>query len=91
MIRDMKSGLISLFRAKFLGDGPVHPVDRRLAKEWIKKRLVAIFPELRWDPEGLERTYQELNLEMLSEHASSIDPEPLFQMQLPGREIDSQL
>lgn len=88
---NMKTGLVSLFRRQFLGESPVHPVDRRLAKEWIKKRLVAIFPELRWDPEGLERTYHDLNLEMLREQASSTEPEPLYQVKLPGRELDTQI
>ena len=42
---------------------PLHAIDRRLAKEWIKKRLVAIYPELRGDPQALETAYQELGLE----------------------------
>ena len=42
---------------------PLHAIDRRLAKEWIKKRLAALFPELRGDPVALENAYRELGLE----------------------------
>ncbi len=34
---------------------PLHALDGRIAKEWIKKRLAALYPELRVDPERLER------------------------------------
>lgn len=91
MMGNMKSGLVALFRQKVLGEGPLHPVDRRLAKEWIKKRLISIFPELRWDSAALERTYEELNLEMLREHVSNVEPEPLFEMRINGQDLDSRL
>ncbi len=42
---------------------PLHAIDRRLAKEWIKKRLAALFPELKGDPIALENAYRELGLE----------------------------
>jgi hypothetical protein len=42
---------------------PLHAIDRRLAKEWIKKRLAGLYPELRGDPEALEAAYLELGLE----------------------------
>ena len=42
---------------------PLHAIDRRMAKEWIKKRLVVLYPELRGDPVALETAYQELGLE----------------------------
>ncbi len=42
---------------------PLHEIDRRLAKEWIKKRLAALYPELRGNHEALEAAYQELGLE----------------------------
>ena len=42
---------------------PLHAIDRRIAKEWIKKRLVALYPELRGDPVALEAAYQDLGLE----------------------------
>ena len=42
---------------------PLHAIDRRIAKEWIKKRLATLFPELRGDPLALENAYRELGLE----------------------------
>lgn len=49
---------------RVLGMGPViHPVDRGLAKRWIKQRLVAVYPELRNNPKALEEAYRALSLE----------------------------
>ena len=49
---------------RVLGMGPVvHPVDGGLAKRWIKQRLVAVFPELRGNPQALEAAYRSLSLE----------------------------
>jgi hypothetical protein len=42
---------------------PVHPIDSHAAKRWVKGRLKRLFPELRSDPEALERAYRELGLE----------------------------
>ena len=42
---------------------PLHALDRRMAKEWIKKRLVVLYPELRGDPLALEAAYRELGME----------------------------
>lgn len=42
---------------------PVHPVDSHAAKRWVKERLKRLFPELRRDPDALERAYRELGLE----------------------------
>lgn len=41
---------------------PLHEIERRLAKEYVKRRLAALYPELRGDPEALERAYRELDL-----------------------------
>ena len=64
---------------------PLHAIDRRMAKEWIKKRLAALFPELRGNPVALENAYRELGLEStgtvrrpdgeISTFAVSITPE----------------
>jgi len=59
----MKTGPFSLFRRALKAAPPVHPIDRRLAKEWVKRRLAAIYPELKCDPKALEAAYQELDLE----------------------------
>ncbi len=49
--------------------------ERRLAQEWVKRRLAAVFPELRGDPRALDRAYAELGLEK--------DGDASFQMRTP--------
>ena len=62
----LRMSLRQLFKRVLLPqrpERPLHAIDRRLAKEWIKKRLAALFPELRGDPVALENAYRELGLE----------------------------
>lgn len=63
---------------------PLHAIDRRMAKEWIKKRLVAIYPELRGDPQALETAYQELGLESTGTVRRPDGEVPSFAMNLPS-------
>lgn len=56
------SAVIDFFKSKLVGEKPLHPIDRRAAKFYVKQRLAHIFPELRNDPEALERAYQELDI-----------------------------
>jgi len=58
----MKTGVANFFKRK-LGSEPLHPLDRGLARQWIKRRLIVLFPELRHDPAALERAYRDLSLE----------------------------
>jgi len=59
----MNSPLMEFFR-KALGREPVlHPIDRAMAKQWVKKRLLKVYPELHDDPKGLEEAYRTLSLE----------------------------
>ncbi|MBV9657711.1 MAG: hypothetical protein JO295_06335 [Verrucomicrobia bacterium] len=44
-------------------DLPLRAIDLRAAKEFIKRRLAALYPELQGDAEALERVYRELDLE----------------------------
>lgn len=37
--------------------------DQRLAQEWVKRRLVQLFPELRGNPRALAEAYRELDLQ----------------------------
>jgi hypothetical protein len=41
----------------------LRPVERKLARQWVKERLKRLFPHLRDDPEALERAYAELGLD----------------------------
>jgi hypothetical protein len=45
------------------GEQPVHPVERAMAKRWVKERLKRLFPELRTNPEELEKAYRQLGIE----------------------------
>ena len=52
------------FLKRALGREPaLHPIDRGLAKRWVKKRLLVVFPELRNNPQALEDAYRSLSLE----------------------------
>lgn len=55
--------LSDLFREMRKKEKPLHKVERRAAKHWIKQRLLRLFPELREDPQALEDLYQALDLE----------------------------
>jgi hypothetical protein len=81
----MKS-VFHLVKRAFRHEPPLHPVDRQLAKRWIKQRLVVVFPELRNNPHALERAYQSLGLEPRPGQKEDED-ETVFEMSLPdGRE-----
>ncbi len=81
----MKS-IFQLVKRAFRHEPPLHPVDRQLAKRWIKQRLVTVFPELRRNPAALERAYQELGLEVHPGSAEG-DADAVFEVQLPdGKE-----
>lgn len=59
----MKKGLFHRIKAAFRREPALHPVDRQLARRWIKQRLVAVFPELRNNPRELELAYRNLGME----------------------------
>ncbi|HWB61720.1 MAG TPA: hypothetical protein VG733_19715 [Chthoniobacteraceae bacterium] len=58
----MKTRVVNFLKSKF-GSEQLHPMDKGLARQWIKRRLVIVFPELGYDPAALERAYQDLSLE----------------------------
>lgn len=59
----MKLGIFQRIR-KALGQEPkLHPVEQKLAKRWIKQRMVTVFPALRNNPDALEKAYHGLSLE----------------------------
>lgn len=67
----------------FASSPPLHAVDRRLATRWIKRRLVALYPELRDDPRALEEAYRALNLEP-REGTGPGDAPTVFHLRLPS-------
>ena len=60
--RDMKSGLFQLIKRTFFTQPEIHPIERGMARRWIKQRLLVVFPELRNNPPALERAYQTLGM-----------------------------
>ena len=79
----MKSGLLQFIKRAFTSEPELHPVDRGMARQWIKQRLVAVFPELRNNPRALERAYQTLGLEPRAGTEAG-DNETVFEMSIPG-------
>ncbi|MEI8312576.1 MAG: hypothetical protein WCH98_17635, partial [Verrucomicrobiota bacterium] len=55
--------IFEFVRSRLQGEPPLHPMDRRLAKRWVKERLKRLYPELRLDPKALEQAYQDLGVE----------------------------
>ena len=76
----------TFFKRMLTKERPLHPIDRRLAKEWIKNRLAAVFPELRGDPAALEQAYRDLDLEPTGAARQQDGGEvKTFEMNLPER------
>ena len=67
---------------------PLHAVDRRMAKEWIKKRLATLYPELRGDPVALEAAYRDLSLESTGTIRRPDGEIQTFSMKLPSSVSD---
>lgn len=74
---------LAKLRLVFQGEPPLHPLDRRMAKRWVKERLKRMYPELRADPRALEEAYRSLSLDPLDGRGEG--GEPLFEISLPGR------
>jgi hypothetical protein len=75
--------IFELIRSKLQGEPPIHPIDRMMAKRWVKERLKVMYPELRADPRALEAAYQSLTLDALEGQGEG--GERLFEISLPGR------
>ncbi len=74
--------LEAIFRRALVNEKPLHPVDRRLCKEWIKRRLAKVYPELRGDPRALEEAYQSLGLSARPGRTAD-EPHIVFEIKLP--------
>lgn len=66
-------------------DPPIHPIDRRLAKEWIKRRLAHVYPDLRHDPKALELAYREIGLDARP-GVGPDEPPTVFEMRMPSHD-----
>jgi hypothetical protein len=79
----MNSPLMQFFRKALSREPALHPLDQGIARQWVKKRLAAIYPELKNDPQALEEAYRSFSMEPRlgteeGEHAA------YFEMTLPG-------
>lgn len=74
--------IFEFLRAKLQGEPPVHPMDRRMAKRWVKERLKRLYPELRLDPDALEQAYQDLGIE--PREGAGKGGATVFEITLPG-------
>jgi hypothetical protein len=79
----MRPGLIELFKRAFRLDAKLHPIDRSVARRWIKMRLAAVFPELRGNPHALEAAYRSLDMEARVE-TNGRTWTPVFEINAPG-------
>lgn len=79
----MKSGLLQFIKRAFTREPELHPVERGMARRWIKQRLVTVFPQLRNNPVALERAYQTLGLEARPGNTPD-EAETVFEMSIPG-------
>jgi hypothetical protein len=79
----MKLVFFQRIKRAFSSEPELHPVDRGLAKHWIKQRLIAVFPELRNNPKALERAYQTLSLEPRPGQSPD-EAATVFEMTIPG-------
>ncbi|MFZ4588678.1 MAG: hypothetical protein ACOYNG_06795 [Terrimicrobiaceae bacterium] len=78
----MSAGFWEFLRKSLAGEAPVHPLDRRMAKRWVKERLKRVFPELRNDPAALDRAYAELGLEPIE--GAGKGGATVYKITLPG-------
>jgi hypothetical protein len=78
-----KPGFFQFIKRAFSREPDLHPVDRGMARHWIKQRLVNVFPELRNNPAALERAYQTLGL-VPRPGSEEGDLDTVFEMTIPG-------
>ncbi len=74
--------IFEFLRSKLQGEPPLNPLDRRMAKRWVKERLKRLYPELRLDPAALEKAYQELGIE--PREGAGKGGATVFEVTLPG-------
>ena len=41
----MKTGFLDFVRNSLRSEAPIHPLDQRIAKRWVKERLKRLFPQ----------------------------------------------
>ena len=67
------------------GEQPVHPIEQRMAKRWVKERLKRLFPELRSNPEELEKAYRQLGIEL--REGAGRGGTAVYEISLPDKDL----
>ena len=83
----MKTGIFDRIARAFRKQPPLHPIDRGMAKRWVKQRLIVVFPSLRNNPRALEAAYRALSLEPRPGDEEG-DADAVFEMKIPGEESE---
>jgi len=78
----MQSRLLQFIKRAFTREPELHPVERGMARQWIKQRLVVVFPELRNNPKALESAYRSLSLEPRAGSEAG-DGDTVFELNAP--------
>ena len=78
----MAFSIVDFLKARLQGDPPLRPIERQMAKRWVKERLKTLYPELRSDPRALEEAYQALSLE--PREGTGKGGGTIFEVILPG-------
>lgn len=74
--------IFEFLRSKLNGEPALNPLDRRIAKRWVKERLKRLYPELRLDPKALEKAYADLGIQ--PHEGSGKGGATVFEITLPG-------
>lgn len=75
--------IFEYLKSRLQGEPPLNPLERVLAKRWVKDRLKLMYPELRQNPKALEELYQSLSLE--PREGLGKGGATMFEIVLPGK------
>ena len=75
--------ILEFIKSQLGCEPPLNPVERVLAKRYVKSRLKAIYPHLRNNPRALEEAYHTLSIE--HHPGSGAGGEALFEILFPGQ------
>lgn len=78
----MKTGLLTILRNALHGETDLHPLEQRLARHYLKRRIALVYPELRNDPGALDEAYRLLSIEPAT-GTDVGDPATYYDIQAP--------
>jgi hypothetical protein len=75
--------LLERITQTFFAEPKLHPLEAKMAKHWIRQRLINLFPHLGNDPQKLNEAYEALSLTPTSQHLQSNAGGPVYEMTTP--------